>query len=223
MEKLRSCHVNEGFLVTSSYQEAGKGQRGNVWHSNKRENLLFSFLVKPHFLKIQDQFSLHMFTSLALVEMLEKRGVKNVKIKWPNDIYVDNKKIAGILVENIIKGAEMTQSVIGIGLNVNQKAFPLLPNATSIYNVLNQPSDLNQVLLDVSKTLTKYYLKIKNEKADLKPEYMEKLLGLNQKRNFKTDTIFEGIVVGLDDQGSILIKQNEQTYSYGFKEVEFVL
>ncbi len=134
-----------GDLLMADVQTEGRGQRGNTWMSAPGENLTFSLVVEPGFLPARNQFLLSECAALATVDALALLGV-DAQVKWPNDIYVDGKKIAGILIENDILGDNLCRSVIGVGLNVNQTAFPdHLPNATSIALAEGQ-TDLGKAL-----------------------------------------------------------------------------
>ena len=113
-------------VVLADYQESGKGQGNHTWHSNRGENLLMSLLLFPAFLSASSQFCLSMVASLAITDTLDSLGIA-AKIKWPNDILTKNGKIAGILIEHGISGKTISHSIIGIGLNLNQHAFPEFP------------------------------------------------------------------------------------------------
>ena len=116
---LKRNKIREGDSVVTDYQRKGRGQRNNKWSSEKGSNILFSFLLSPNLI-VSHQFYLHVIISNAIIESLKKINVVG-KIKWPNDIYVNNKKIAGILIESFISGKKVQNSIIGIGVNLNQK------------------------------------------------------------------------------------------------------
>ncbi len=136
---LKKIIVDEGIsdytVVTAKFQTEGKGQLGTKWDSEDSKNLICSVYKKDINIKAQDQFVISALVSLALIKTLRKANLSNLHIKWPNDIMSDNKKICGILIENIVKENYIKDSVIGIGLNVNQTIFNNLPNATSIKNL----------------------------------------------------------------------------------------
>ena len=127
---LKRIKIYEGTSVRTDFQLKGKGQRENKWLSEKNSNILFSFLLSPK-IKVENQFYLHIVISIAIVKCLKKIGV-DCKIKWPNDIYIGEKKIAGILIESFIYQRRVQNSIVGIGLNLNQKRFEGL-NATSVF------------------------------------------------------------------------------------------
>lgn len=125
----------EGYIVWAKEQSAGRGQRGTTWNSEPFANLTFSVILRPHFLPIAEQFQLTKAIALGVAGFVSHclEDYTNVKIKWPNDIYVKNCKIAGILIENVVEQSTIKYSVVGVGLNINQVAFdPSLPNPTSL-------------------------------------------------------------------------------------------
>ena len=134
---IKNTEVAEGTVVLAKEQTSGRGQVNNTWESSYGDNLLMSIVLYPEFLHAGNQFLLSKFVSLAIVDFLSYY-LENVTIKWPNDIYVGNKKIAGVLIENSLRGAFISSSVVGIGLNVNQTEFSSsIPNPTSLKNESN--------------------------------------------------------------------------------------
>lgn len=136
----------EGTTVVADYQARGRGQRGNGWSSDKGENLLFSLLLHPKSVKANEQFILSRIASLAVKRVLD-RFTDDIRIKWPNDIYWKEEKIAGMLIENDLLGRKITHSVVGIGINVNQQSFPTeLPNPVSLWQITGMEHDRTQLL-----------------------------------------------------------------------------
>ena len=131
-----------GQIVITDFQSSGRGQRGNEWESEEGENLLFSIIVNAEFLDPSECFMLNIVTSLALIDTLDEYVNSNIKVKWPNDIYYDQRKICGMLIENYIKSNSIKFSVIGIGLNVNQKSFSN-PTAVSLTKFVTRLSKGN--------------------------------------------------------------------------------
>ena len=147
---LREKHLEEGSIVVADYQTGGRGQRGNSWISAKGKNLLFSLLIYPKNVFAKDQFIISRIASLAIKNTLD-RFTHDICIKWPNDMYWKDKKIAGILIENDLKGNKIENTIIGIGLNLNQEIFPSeLPNPVSLKQITgvtyNKESILNMLL-----------------------------------------------------------------------------
>ncbi len=132
----------DGTVWVADFQTAGRGQRGNSWESTEGVNLLFTVLLRPDFLPVADQFTISQITALAIVKYLEGKGLQP-KIKWPNDIYINDKKICGILIEHTLCGANLSASILGIGININQTLFESdAPNPTSLLLELKQRNSI---------------------------------------------------------------------------------
>jgi len=235
MHYLPSCHstneiatnlltnrAEEGTVVITDNQTNGKGQRGNYWESEPFLNLTFSLILKPDFLPVQSQFQLTQVISISIAEIIQGLVSKTVKVKWPNDIYVGDKKIGGILIQNTVKGKGIESSVIGMGLNINQTIFQI-PNAISIKALTHSPMDLNDVLNSVLKSIAENYRRLKKGKQKaIGIEYYNLLLGLNETRNFKAAEDFSGKIIGVDAQGRLLIETGRGTRCFQNQEVKFV-
>ena len=184
-ELLRRSVIHEGAVVVANDQSMGRGQRGNSWQSQPGENLTFTVVLKPHFLTPQRQFVLNKMVSLAICDALVKWGCGGVKVKWPNDVYVGDRKVAGILIENSIKGNILTSAIVGIGLNVNQRNFPPdIPNPTSLKMELGSPSQLDACLEELCTQLEANYFKVKADHKSLDGLYLDSLYGLDQWADF---------------------------------------
>ena len=146
------------FYITTDYQTKGRGQRVNIWQSECCKNILISFWLRPT-IAIQNQHLLSAITALSIVKVLQKFNIPDVKIKLPNDILSGNKKIAGILIENSIKKNTWQNSVIGIGLNVNQTNFEHLPDATSMKKITKQDYNRQEIIYLLQNELKNYYIK----------------------------------------------------------------
>ena len=144
---LQEGRIREETLVTARFQHAGKGRENNIWEGEKGKNLLLTWVFFPSFLKPERQFSLSVSIALAIADLVGEY-TEGVSVKWPNDIYVASEKIAGILIENDIRGDRIVSALAGIGLNVNQTEFPAsLPNPVSLKKITGQTYDLD-ILLD---------------------------------------------------------------------------
>ncbi len=216
--------LSEGTVIITPNQTAGRGQRGNSWETAAGMNLTFSILIKPTFLSVKNQFYLTIITSLAVTDFLKEQSVAEVRIKWPNDILVDKKKIGGILIENSVQQETIQQSIVGIGLNINQNNFSI-PTATSLAIVKNQDFDLNQSLNSLLENFEKKYLQLRSgELAKLKSEYLENLFGLGEPRSFISNgEEFEGTIEGVNENGELIVFSSNQKKSYNLKEISFVL
>ncbi len=220
---LQNNRLFEGTVVIAYEQNEGKGQRGNIWKSSPNVNLTFSVILMPTFLQIKEQFYLNIVTALAIIDTLSKLGDNIFKIKWPNDIYSDEKKLSGVLIENSVKGSVLNTSVIGIGLNINQTAFNGLPNATSLRNELDKTLDLQEVLNGILRNLEMRYLQLKaGEYEQLKRAYLEKLYWYQEVHTFKSDKEFKGSITGIDDYGRLLVRIGNETKAFDLKEVVFL-
>ncbi|MEA5139761.1 biotin--[acetyl-CoA-carboxylase] ligase [Arcicella rigui] len=216
----------EGMVIITDHQTAGRGQRGNVWKTSIGENLTFSLILKPQFLKANEQFQLNVAVSLGVLDCLSEFIDEDLRVKWSNDIYFQNQKMGGILIENTLQGYHIAYSVIGIGLNINQSEFPI-PNATSLKNITKNPLqyDLSVMLTKVLENIEKNYLAIKEGHYDLlKNRYLSNLFRIDEEHYFrKNGDIFLGKIIGIDDHGQLGIESAGLVEYYGFKEIEFII
>src|SRR5690606_23125860 len=136
----------ENLCVVANHQTNGRGQQGAGWDSEPEKNLTFSLLFQDLELPAHEHFKLNATISLTLLGFLEENGLKNLSVKWSNDILSGNFKIAGILIENTLKNGKIKDSIIGIGLNVNQENFPGLLQAASLKSLLGKDFDLDDLL-----------------------------------------------------------------------------
>ncbi len=213
----------EGTVVITSNQTAGRGQRGNTWETEAGMNLTFSILLKPSFLPVKNQFYLTIITSLAIADFLITKSIGEIKIKWPNDVLVRQNKICGILIENSIQGGSIQQSIIGIGLNINQKKF-ITPSATSVAALTNQNFNLNDALNSLLEKFEQRYLQLRGGKhGRLKKEYLENLFGLGERRLFTSgDRKFDGVIEGLSENGELIVRHDNRSELFSLKEISFV-
>ncbi|MDR1593172.1 MAG: biotin--[acetyl-CoA-carboxylase] ligase [Prevotellaceae bacterium] len=221
--RLASSGAPEATVVVCSEQTAGRGQRSNRWESSPGENLTMSLILRPLGMAADELFILSKAFSIAVVKALNRFGIE-ASIKWPNDIYVETRKIAGILIEHSFWGANLAFSVIGLGLNVNQTAFPpmdLVP--TSIAAETGQTGyDINEIL---SATLENFALLYKSDKTLIHCEYMAKLYRRKGYFHYKTKNGATLIaeIHDVADSGELILKdKNEKYYSFLFKEITFL-
>ena len=223
---LKRNNLPEGTIVYTNYQSAGRGQTGNRWDSENSKNLLISIVLFPAFLNPADQFNISMAISLGICDFL-LRFIPDCSIKWPNDIYVNNDKIAGILLESSITGNQIEYTIVGIGLNINQEKFSgALPNPVSLCLLSGLSYDLNSCLDKLVTDLDKRYKQlIAGQFAHIKDEYVSKLYRLNKWFKFKdVSGIYTGRILTIADYGRLQIEsQNGRLREYLFKEVEFIL
>jgi BirA family biotin operon repressor/biotin-[acetyl-CoA-carboxylase] ligase len=215
----------EGTVIMAEGQYAGRGQQQNRWHSEDGKNLTFSVLLKPSFLPLSQQFDLTRAISLGIINALTPLLGDQLKIKWPNDIYYADGKLGGILIENLVQGGQIKNSVVGIGLNINQEVFPpAVPNAVSLKQILRKDYDLKLLLSDICKNIEAAYLNLKAGRFDVvRKDYLERLYWLNERRMFRTkDHVFEGVIENVKDNGFLILNDGIKASEYNQKEIEFL-
>jgi BirA family biotin operon repressor/biotin-[acetyl-CoA-carboxylase] ligase len=216
---------NEGLLVITDNQTAGRGQRGNQWEAKAGENLTISLILKPSFLIATDQFWLNMAISLGIYDTLQPLLGASLRIKWPNDIYVDDRKLGGILIENTLHGYSIAWSVVGVGLNVNQVEFGY-STATSLQKESPLPNayDLPGLLSRLCETLEQRYLQLLSGQRDaLKINYLQILYRYQEEHTFESEgKPFRGTIGGIDANGRLAINVDGEIRYFSFKEVSFV-
>ncbi|WP_026951334.1 biotin--[acetyl-CoA-carboxylase] ligase [Algoriphagus mannitolivorans] len=223
LELVRSGKASEGSIVITDHQYRGKGQRGNVWLTQAGQNLTFSLILQPRFLDISEQFYLNMMVSNSIVKVFQDY-IPDLKVKWPNDLVVENKgKIGGILIENTVGGKGWEFAVVGIGLNINQLEFSH-PSAVSLAQIAQNKFDLQELFRLMVVALEQAYIQLKKGKlAEIRAEYLRNLYLREEWAEFaKGDKIFEGKIVGISKDGKLQIehKSGEQE-EFGLKEVVF--
>ena len=220
---------SENTVCWADFQTAGRGCGTNTWESERGKNLLFSILIHPtqvgldavsseKQLPASKQFHISMAVSLAICEALGQY-IGDLSIKWPNDIYWRNGKICGILIENTIKGNTIKDSIIGVGLNVNQRTFHSnAPNPVSLWQISGQETDCEQLLKDILRCLEHYLYQ------DIKAQYRS-LLYRRQGFHPYTDKdgAFMAEIVNVEDDGHLLLRDDSgYDRRYAFKEVQFI-
>jgi BirA family transcriptional regulator, biotin operon repressor / biotin---[acetyl-CoA-carboxylase] ligase len=218
--------IVDGLCLYTSHQTQGRGQRGNIWQADAHKNITMSILLNPDFLKASEQFYLNMVVSLGVFDALEGILGVGLKIKWPNDIYFDNNKIGGILIENGIQGNNLSSSIIGIGINVNQAEFERA-NASAIKSILLSENDveIGPIIEKIFEEIEKYYYVLKNRDFDfLKNKYLNQLFRIAEWHPFKAGNhIFNGKILTINEQGKLELETVEGLQSFDFKEIEFVI
>lgn len=222
----KSTPLDDGSVIMAVEQVAGRGQMGNFWEAESGKNLTFSILYKPDSLAIEDQFYLSMAISLGICDFLEKHIDHEFLIKWPNDIYYKQRKIAGILIENSLQGDKIRNSVIGIGLNVNQIQFKSdAPNPISMSQITNIEYDLQEILFNLLSFIEYYYLALKSNKTEyLKERYLTKLLYYGEYHPYKTkEGIIDAKIIDIGPYGKLCLESNAGIKYYDIKEIEFIV
>ena len=218
------CHSDANMVVVAEYQTAGKGCGSNSWESERGKNLTFSVLLHPTEIRAKWQFRISEAVSVALCETLERHsGAQEVTIKWPNDIYVGDRKICGILIENRLKGSTIIDSIVGIGLNVNQRVFlSNAPNPVSIYQLTGEETDREALLETFLRELPKAF---EMEPASLAEAYLSRLYRREGMHRFQdSQGVFEAKVLNVLDDGRLVLLDTEgKARMYAFKEVQFCI
>ena len=218
-EILKSLEQNRPLVVWAEFQTAGRGCGTNTWESERGKNLTFSVLLHPDGMAANRQFQISMRVSLALCEALG-RHIGDLSIKWPNDIYWRNGKIAGILIENRLQGSTIRDSIVGIGLNVNQREFCSdAPNPVSLWQICEHETDREELLRDFLEALGSYLGR------EVRTEYLSRLY---RRRGFHPytdkDGAFMAEIADVEDDGHLVLRDEEgRERRYAFKEVQFVI
>jgi BirA family biotin operon repressor/biotin-[acetyl-CoA-carboxylase] ligase len=215
----------EGTVIMAESQYAGRGQQQNKWHSEPGKNLTFSILLTPAFLAATDQFDLNRVVSLGVYDALYPYLGDKLKIKWPNDIYYDDRKLGGILIETHIQGIYIKDAIIGIGLNINQENFePGAGNAISLKQILHRDYDLKTILSEICGHIEAYYLNLRAGKfLVVRNTYLSRLYWLNQVKRFRSnDQVFEGTIKNVKENGMLVVENNNGQQEFSLKQIEFL-
>lgn len=217
--------VPEGAILKTDYQTKGKGQQKNTWESERGKNLMMSLVLYPDFVPLEKQFMLSKAVSLGIINALSCYN-SELKLKWPNDIYFDNKKLGGILIETAIMGSQFMYAVIGIGINVFQDEFLHAPNAISLKDITAKFLNINHLIKSIRIEILKQYELLKAGKFMLiSSDYFSKLMRFNQNGKFKDESgEFNAVIQSVEETGQlVLLDDFKQVRRYWMKEVEFLL
>lgn len=219
-------------VVNAESQVAGRGQRGNSWEAEPFRNLTFSILLRPKAFPAISQFAISQAVALAIVAAVDNVCGVRLKIKWPNDIYFKDRKICGILIEHAVMGREIMHTIVGIGLNVNQRQFfSDAPNPVSLWQILGCEIDRHRLLTEICERIISDVPRIMQATnlERLHAEYMKNLWrndGYSHPfRDTATNEVFDGVVESIEPTGLLSIRQadNGNVRRYAFKEVEWIL
>lgn len=223
-EILRQVGAIEGTVITADYQSQGRGQRERHWQSAPGENLLCTFILKPTWLQIDQQFLLNKAIALAVHDTADAFSPGSfIRIKWPNDILLENRKLSGVLVENTVQSGQIVSTLAGIGFNVNQMSFEEgSGKPVSLKLELGVSIDLKHVLETLSSFLEGWYLRLKSGKFDqIEKAYDTALWRKDEWQLFKSgEEQFEGKIIGSDTMGKLKIeKRNAEVKSFSHGEI----
>lgn len=210
-------------VVQSDFQTHGRGQRGTAWNANKGENLMISVFKEVSFLSFHKHFYISMTVALAMIKTLEKFQIPKLKVKWPNDILSENKKVCGVLIENSIKHDTFKDSIIGVGLNVNQSYFEMLPNASSLFLLTGKKFDLEEILHVFMEQLKQCFTVLQNRNFDtIKSDYESYLFRKNKPSTFKNEKgqMFSGYIKSVSQNGNLqVLLEDDIVKDFDLKEI----
>ena len=214
----------DGTVVITDHQYQGRGQRSRVWYSEPHKNLTFSVILYPTFLVPQQSFALNIIVTLAIQQVLSSYIPHGLCIKWPNDIYYQDQKLGGVLIENTLLKRILKTSIIGIGLNVNQLSFPL-PKPTSLSLICQRPFSLQQLLEQLLVSLESNYLQLQKQGITaLREAYLQNMHWLHEVHTFQdADHIFRGTIQGINGIGQLVVEHMDNTLKcYNVQELTFI-
>ena len=215
----------EGTVVKTDFQRKGRGQLTNVWEAEAGKNILCSILLRPTTLPIKQQFLISQAISVAIVEVLNTFA-EGFSIKWPNDIYYKEDKIAGILIENNLCSAGISTCIIGLGLNVNQQTFKSdAPNPISLYNIIGKETSVAELLGSILENFSNVYSLVYANVDTLREKYFSHLLFNYQMRIYEDENgVFTGKIIDVENDGHLIIEDEAGAKRrYAFKEVMYQL
>ncbi len=217
----------EGTVISTDAQSAGRGQIGRSWYSEPGQNLQLSIILYPRWLVAREQFALSQAIGLAVANTVSELSGVEALVKWPNDIYVGKEKIAGILIQNSLAGAQLQWSVVGVGLNVNQASFPAdIPNPTSLQLIAGCSFELSTVQELLFARIEQAYLQLKTAPERIRKSYHERLYRLNQWASYEITASQERLqarITGINEQGKLALELSDGSLAYyGLQEVKFI-
>lgn len=223
---IQNQSVENFTVVTAKKQTKGRGQMGSSWQTDDSKNLITSILIRDTLSSTESIFEFNIAVAIAIVEGLKKFNIPELSIKWPNDIMSGNKKIAGILIENIFKEKGNIKSIVGIGLNVNQTNFENLPKASSLKKITHQEFDVEEILEAIVNKLHFYAGKIKSKEVDLLwKTYHELLFKIGKPVVFENQKQekFMGIIQRVNQNGLLeVMLEDDNICTYGIKEISMI-
>ncbi|RLD64153.1 MAG: biotin--[acetyl-CoA-carboxylase] ligase [Bacteroidetes bacterium] len=224
LDLVKEGFVEEGLAIVAKYQTCGKGQQNNFWESEKAKNLLLSIIFHPDFVRVEEQFLISKAVSLAVADFVSTK-VGNATIKWPNDIYVDDRKISGILIENTLSGNLISNTIVGIGLNINQTNFISdAPNPASLKSLTKKTYNLDDCFKQLCFYIEKRYEELKADFNITNSDYLKRLYRFNSFYSYKSKgEEFVARIIGVENNGELILETKQQEIrKYFFKEVTFL-
>jgi len=220
----KKSNIKEGTILYTGYQAKGKGQRRNKWVAEPHKNVLMSVLLRPKRISLSKQYFLNIITGLAVIDVLDQLVQTPKYLKWPNDIYIGESKVGGILIESNVKEESPETVVVGIGLNVNQSDIPV-PKATSVLSETHRFHEIENVIEKLLCKIEKWYNKFLGEKfLEIKSRYYQRLMWFNEFHEYRSSAgLFKGKITGTDEYGRLLIETvNGSERTFNPKEIGFI-
>lgn len=225
LELLSKSKPPEGTVISARHQFAGRGQIGSGWESEPGKNITLSIILYPAFLQVARQFLLSQCISLAVNDLVGKYFPQQSAIKWPNDIYLNDKKVAGVLIQNVLSGTQVRSSIIGVGININQTVFCSgAPNPTSFKLESGKDTDIAKVVNDLCHFVENRYLKLRSGSlVSLQQDYLRYLYRYQTPAFFQRPTgeTFQGKITGVAESGLLEVETVNETRRFDLKEIKF--
>jgi BirA family transcriptional regulator, biotin operon repressor / biotin---[acetyl-CoA-carboxylase] ligase len=227
-EILKKGTPEEGTVIISDFQTSGKGFDNNFWESEDRSNLTFTIILYPTFLKVEQQIILNKTIALSIFDFIKLTdNTLNVKIKWPNDIYIDDNKVAGILIENTLNGNMFSVCIAGIGININQKVFSSdAPNPTSLSLETEKTFEIDKCLSQLLNCIDKRYNMLKmHDYKTIDDDYLKNMYRLNKYFNFLyEEKLITAKLTGVTEFGRLMLSTvNKEDIECDIKEIKFII
>lgn len=227
LQRMQSEHDIRNWVVSADEQTAGKGMGSNGWESERGKNLTFSMAVDMGFLPAERQFLLSEAVALGIIEVLDKMlPPEKLSIKWPNDIYYENCKLAGILINSTIKANMMDTSIVGIGLNVNQMQFQDWPtHPISLKMATGKTYDLQPLLEQIAERILKKVELLKSDPAAIEQSYLKRLFRYQTWADYEVEgKVRRLFMTGIDPFGRLMMRDEaDNSYRFDIKEIKFLV
>jgi BirA family biotin operon repressor/biotin-[acetyl-CoA-carboxylase] ligase len=224
-EFLRGNTLPEGAVVRALSQIEGRGQAGTSWESESGKNIISSFVFYPSFVAPKDIFLLNKTYSLGVFEFIQRIAGHETSIKWPNDIYWNNKKVAGMLIENSINSSSVLHSILGLGININQESFSSkISNAISLSMIVGKKLELDELFNELCSCIEAWYLRLKNgEIQKINEAYLLSLYSRGIWKTFKvSNNSFTGCIMGVEQSGKLqVMNESYELKQFDLKEIQY--
>lgn len=227
MNLISKTNPIDGTVISASYQTKGKGQIGRAWSSDYGKNIMMSLILESSFIPLERQFDLSIATSIAVSRFIEKLTGVKPKVKWPNDIYLGDKKLGGILIQNVINGTSLKYSVIGIGINVFQVSFPSsIPNPIALTQVFTIEDSLDILYKKLFEHINQSIVELSNGNTyKQREEYLSLMYKRSEIASFedRNGVKFKAVISGISNTGKLKLNVNGQAIYYTLNEAKMLI